>query len=253
MTPIHPPLIQLSFDDPLPNPELAWGQDTVAPGLLAVGGGLSVERLIEAYGQACFPWYSDGQPVMWWSTDPRMVLSVDNFRLHKSLRKHLSQLLACERIQIKVNHDFSKVIHLCSTSVRKGQNGTWIVDEMIDAYEHLHQAGFAHSIETWVDGEMRGGLYLVSIGKAVFGESMFALDANTSKIALAALVCICKVAKISMIDCQQNTRHLASLGAQEMPRKIFHDHVVSAKYFPNIDWQFDPLYWKQLLPDQHSK
>lgn len=247
MTEPHPRLIQLRVDDPLPPLNMAWGSESVAPGLLAVGGGLSVARLLEAYGQACFPWYSEGQPVMWWSTDPRMVLVVDEFKFHDSLRKLVKQLLSKQEIEIRVNHDFAKIIQSCSSARRNGQNGTWIVNDMLKAYQKLHQAGFAHSIETWIHGELRGGLYFVSIGKAVFGESMFSLEANASKLALAALICMCKMEKVRMIDCQQNTRHLASLGAKPIQRQLFYDHVCEEKNSPNIHWRFEPLYWNRLM------
>ena len=233
----------------MPSLEMAWGPDTVAPGLLAVGGGLSVERLIEAYGQACFPWYSDGQPVMWWSTNPRMVLPVSDFRLPTSLRKQLKQLISKRKIEIRVDHDFFKIIEHCSRAPRKDQDGTWIVKDMVQAYGRLHQAGFAHSIETWIDGELQGGLYFVAIGQAVFGESMFTLKANASKIALAALICLCKKEQVGLIDCQQNTRHLASLGAKTIPRQEFLDHVNRAKNAANLNWKFDALYWNQLMLD----
>jgi leucyl/phenylalanyl-tRNA---protein transferase len=247
MTKIQPGLIQLRANDPLPPLNMAWGPETLAPGLLAIGGGLSVARLLEAYGQACFPWYSEGQPVMWWNTDPRMVLKVDEFKFHDSLRKLLKQLLKKKHLEIRVNHDFSKIIQACSSAARNGQNGTWIVNDMVNAYQRLHEAGFAHSIETWIHGELRGGLYFVSIGKAVFGESMFSLEPNASKLALAALICMCKIEQVSMIDCQQNTRHLASLGARPIQRLLFYDHVCLAKNSPNIHWRFEPLYWNQLM------
>ena len=252
MTESHPPLIQLQITDPMPRVDLAWGQDSVAPGLLAVGGGLSVERLLEAYSQACFPWYSDGQPVMWWSTDPRMILPVNEFRLHRSLRKHLKHLSSKDLIEIRVDHDFSRVIQHCSTAPRKNQSGTWIVKDMIHAYEKLHQAGFAHSIETWINGELQGGLYCVSIGKAVFGESMFALQADASKLALAALICICKVEQINMIDCQQNTGHLASLGARPISRQSFLNHLDEVKNAAHVNWKFEPIYWNKLMLEPYQ-
>lgn len=243
----QPPLQQLSSSDPLPPVEMAWGPETPAPGLLALGGGLSVERLLEAYGQASFPWYGDGQPVMWWSTDPRMVLQTRDFRFQVSLKKQLKQLIAKKQLEIRVDHDFQKVIQHCATFPRKGQNGTWIVKDMLQAYAQLHRAGYAHSIETWIDGELVGGLYCVSIGKAVFGESMFALQANASKIALAALISICKREAVSMIDCQQYTPHLASMGAKTMKRSDFLDHVISVKNSPPVNWKFNPLYWDEIM------
>jgi len=241
------PIWYLKAEDPLPPANAAWGAATPAPGLLALGGGLSVQRLLQAYGQASFPWYSDGQPIMWWSTDPRMTLHVSDFRLHRSLKKTLQYLLRAPDLEIRVDHDFESVIAHCATIDRNGQTGTWIGYDMIQAYISLHQAGFAHSVETWIDGKLAGGLYCVAIGKAVFGESMFALQSNASKIALAALVCLCKAQNVSLIDCQQKTQHLASLGAKEMPRRVFIEHVNNAKQELPMNWKFEDLYWQELL------
>jgi len=238
--------MHLGQDDPLPPPSAAWGRDSPAPGLLALGGGLSVNRLLEAYGQATFPWYSDGQPVMWWSTDPRMTLHVNDFRLSASLKKCIQRLLRNDRLDIRIDHDFRNIIAHCAKAPRAGQAGTWIVKDMIHAYERLHLAGHAHSVETWLDGQLVGGLYCVSIGKAVFGESMFALQSNASKIALAALVSLCRAQEVSLIDCQQNTQHLASLGAKEIPRDAFVAHVHSAKQQSPMQWKFEHLYWQEL-------
>lgn len=243
----QPQVIQLSVDDPLPLPESAWGQDTVAPGLLAIGGGLALARLIEAYGQACFPWYSDGQPVMWWSTDPRMVLPCDEFKLHRSLRKLLQQSVADGELEIRINHDFESVIQHCARAPRPGQSGTWIVKDMVQAYLQLHRAGYAHSVEAWLNNRLVGGLYCVSLGRAVFGESMFSLQSNGSKLALAALVAFCKVHQVKWIDCQQKTAHLASLGAREISRQDFLAHLQQAKSLTAMQWEFQPIYWQQLL------
>lgn len=247
----QPTLVQLSIHDPMPPVEMAWGIETAAPGLLALGGGLAVERLLEAYGQACFPWYSAGQPVMWWSTDPRMVLHTEDFRMHRSLKKQLKQLLHKEQIEIRINHDFEKVIQHCARTPRKGQNGTWIVPDMVHAYVQLHRAGFAHSIETWIQGELVGGLYCVAIGKAVFGESMFSHQSNASKMALAALICLCKQAEVTMIDCQQYTPHLASMGAKTISRHVFLEHVTQVQHSLPVHWNFEPIYWNQLFHDAH--
>lgn len=244
----HPPLHQLGLNDPLPPPQSAWGAETAAPGLLALGGGLSVQRLLEAYGQACFPWYSEGQTVMWWSPDPRMVLDVTQFRLHRSLRKTLTSALRSGQLSIRIDHDFSSVINACATAPRPDQNGTWIVRDMIRAYEELHRAGYAHSVETWINGELVGGLYCVAIGKAVFGESMFTNQPNASKIALTALVSLCKSQAVRLIDCQQKTAHLASMGAQEIPRLQFLDHIAVASKQTSMVWKFDPLYWNETIP-----
>ena len=157
---------------------------------MAAGGGLSVQRLVEAYSQGMFPWFSEGQPVLWWSPSPRMVLEVENFKLHRSLRKTLQKFVHMPTVSITFDTAFDRVIQHCSEFKRQGQKGTWIVQDMVSAYQALHRAGFAHSVETWIEGELVGGLYCVSIGKAVFGESMFALQTDASKIALSALAAI---------------------------------------------------------------
>ena len=239
----HPPLIYLGPDDPLPASETAWDQSSGVPGLLAAGGGLSVERLREAYSKGCFPWFSLGQPILWWSPDPRMVLHTKNFRFHRSLRQWVKQ----HHPQIRIDTAFNEVIERCASSPRPGQNSTWIVADMVRAYKDLHAAGYAHSVETWIDGKLCGGLYCVSLGRAVFGESMFSLVPNGSKIALAGLVALCKVHLISMIDCQQNTSHLASMGAGEVSRADFLSHIETAQALPQVHWDFDPLYWSELL------
>jgi len=243
----QPPVIQLSVSDPLPAPELAWGQNTVAPGLLAIGGGLALPRLLEAYGQGCFPWYSDGQPVMWWSTDPRMVLHCDEFKLHRSLRKMLLHMLVDGSLQIRMNHDFEAVIQHCARSPRPGQSGTWIVKDMVQAYVQLHRAGYAHSVEAWVNGNLVGGLYGIALGRAVFGESMFSLQTNGSKLALAALMAFCKAHQVKWVDCQQKTAHLASLGAREISRQDFLKHLMHAKTLDPMQWEFQPIYWQHIL------
>ncbi|RYF66916.1 MAG: leucyl/phenylalanyl-tRNA--protein transferase, partial [Comamonadaceae bacterium] len=150
--------------------------------------------------------------------------------------------------EIRIDHDFDTVIRACSAAPREGQSGTWIVPPMVEAYGALHRAGHAHSVETWIDGELVGGLYCVAIGRAVFGESMFARRTDASKIALAALVCLCRRHGVQLIDCQQNTAHLASLGASEMPRDRFVAHVAKAREEPAFAWQFEPVYWSELLP-----
>ncbi len=242
----NPPLYQLGINDPLPPSHLAWGPDSAAPGLVAIGGGLSVERLLQAYGQGCFPWYSDGQPVMWWSPDPRMVLPVAQFRLHRSLRQALKQFIKAADAQVRFDSAFMQVIQACACAPRPGQNGTWIVRDIVSAYEQLHLAGHAHSIEVWRHGELVGGLYCVAIGHAVFGESMFSRQSNASKIALAALVAFARAQGVALIDCQQKTSHLASLGAHEMSRAEFLSHTKQAVSQPSLQWQFDPLYWSAL-------
>ena len=233
--------------DQFPDVAQTWGETDPIPGLLAAGGALDVDTLLQAYGHGIFPWFSDGQPILWWSPDPRMVLQTANFRLHRSLRKTLEKFRRDAACEIRINHAFGDVIRACATSPRDGQAGTWILPQMVEAYESLHRAGYAHSVETWVDGVLVGGLYCVAVGKAVFGESMFARSTDASKIALAALVALCRRNQIPMVDCQQNTRHLASLGAAELPRAVFVEHITHHHTLPTPEWVFEPLYWREIL------
>jgi len=226
--------------------EQAWRMDSDAPGLLAAGGDLETATLCAAYAQGIFPWFGPDQPILWWSPDPRMVLEPIRFRLHRSLRKTLRRFENTPRCEIRFDSAFDQVIEACAHSPRRGQNGTWIVPQMIQAYQTLHRAGYAHSVETWVDGQLVGGLYCVALGKAVFGESMFARTTDASKIALAALVAFCRHHGIDLIDCQQNTHHLASLGAHEIPREEFLHQITQARQQTPPDWRFDPLYWRDL-------
>ena len=246
MKAMHLPWLQPG--DPFPDPAQAWDQRQPAPGLLAAGGALDVDSLQRAYANGIFPWFSEGQPILWWSTDPRMVLFTEEFRLHRSLRKTIARLLAEGRCEIRFDRDFDAVIRACASSQRPGQSGTWIVPPMVAAYRAFHRAGFAHSVETWIDGQLAGGLYCVVIGRAVFGESMFTRMPDASKIALAALVAWCRHADVPMVDCQQNTRHLASLGAREIPRAEFVQQVAGQVRRSPALWQFDPVYWGALLP-----
>lgn len=216
-------------------------------GLVAAGGGLSVQRLLEAYSQGMFPWYSEGLPILWWSPSPRMVLEVENYKLHRSLRKTLRKFVKMPSASVTFDTAFDRVIAHCSAFKREGQKGTWILQDMVAAYQALHRAGFAHSVETWIDGELVGGLYCVSIGKAIFGESMFALQTDASKIALSALVAFSKQHEIRWIDCQQNTSHLASLGAHEIAQADFLHAVNKAVTQTAPTWEFLPLYWKNLF------
>lgn len=234
--------------DPFPPPAHSWGANDPAPGLLAAGGALSVPNLCSAYAQGTFPWYGPGQPILWWAPDPRMVLHVSQFRLHHSLRKTLQAFRNRTDCGIRVNSAFETVIKACANQQRVGQTGTWIVPEMVSAYTALHTAGHCHSVETWISGELVGGLYCVALGRAVFGESMFTQVTDASKIALSALVGLCRHHGVEMIDCQQNTRHLASLGAQTIPRAQFLAHVERARHQPAPSWRFEPIYWNTLLP-----
>jgi leucyl/phenylalanyl-tRNA--protein transferase len=234
--------------DSFPDPARAWDERQPAPGLLAAGGALDVDSLHRAYSSGIFPWFSEGQPILWWSTDPRMVLFPGEFRLHRSLRKTNSRLLEGGELEIRIDSAFDEVIRTCAASPREGQAGTWIVPPMVRAYSAFHRAGFAHSVETWIGGRLAGALYCVNIGEALFGESMFTRQPDASKVALAALVAFCLEHGISVIDCQQNTRHLASLGAREIPRVDFVAHVAQAVKKPSPPWRFEPIYWKRLLP-----
>ena len=241
-------LVRLDPGADFPPLAQAWGTGSGAPGLLAAGGVLDVATLLKAYSHGIFPWYSQGQPILWWSPDPRMVLQLANFRLHDSLRKTLRRFTRNPACEIRVDSSFADVIAACAAARPGAGGGTWILPDMQRAYVALHDAGFAHSVETWIDGQLVGGLYCVAIGQAVFGESMFSHRSDASKLALAALACICRRHGIAQIDCQQNTRHLASLGATEMARSEFLAHVQSALGKPPASWVFEPLYWNLLLP-----
>lgn len=241
------PLPWLQEGDPFPALEQAWDDRDPAPGLLAASASVSTDRLVAAYRGGVFPWYSAGQPVLWWSPDPRTVLRPAQFKLHDSLRKTLKRFVREPRCQVRIDHDFGAVIGHCASTPRAGQNGTWIVPEMVEAYQGLHAMGLAHSVETWMDGELVGGLYCVGLGRMVFGESMFAHRRDASKIALSALVALCRAQGLDAIDCQQNTAHLGSLGAAPIARPLFAQMVAERVSQACAHWQFDPLYWRELL------
>lgn len=234
--PINPPLQWLDGDTPFPPVVTAWGPETGAPGLLAAGGDLAVDRLVSAYSQGIFPWFSAGQPVLWWSPTPRMVLQTAQFRMHRSLSKTLLRYHLNPTFSLCFDRAFDQVIEHCATAPRKQQSGTWIVPAMVQAYQELHRAGHAHSAEVWVDHQLVAGLYFVCLGKAVFGESMFTRITDGSKMALSALVSVCQKHGIEQIDCQQNTSHLASLGAQEMSRAEFLDRMAQHQLETSPDW-----------------
>jgi leucyl/phenylalanyl-tRNA--protein transferase len=238
-------LVWLEPGAAFPPLDQAWNARSQAPGLLAAGRDLTVDTLLEAYGQSLFPWYSSGQPILWWSPDPRMVLAVNDFKLHRSLQKTLRRFVASQDCEIRIDHAFEQVITACAQTPRGGQPGTWIVPAMAKAYMDLHHAGYAHSLETWIQGRLVGGLYCTAIGQAVFGESMFSLATDASKIALAALVAFCRFHGIERIDCQQKTGHLASLGAQEIPRTRFAQMFAQATREQAPPWKFSPLLWSE--------
>ncbi len=235
--------------EPLPPARTALGPDTDLPGLVAAGGHVTPRRLEEAYGHGIFPWYSAGQPVLWWSPDPRMVLHTAEFRVSASLRKTLRRFLRTPGCELRFDSAFDAVIAACASTPRDGQEGTWIVPEMQRAYSAWHRAGRVHSVETWIDGKLVGGLYFVNLGRMCFGESMFAHRTDASKIALAAFVAACRARGIALVDCQQNTGHLATLGGREIPRSEFLAHLsgaVAAAAPP--DWSYDESAWGLLWP-----
>ncbi|KAA0450152.1 MAG: leucyl/phenylalanyl-tRNA--protein transferase [Candidatus Thioglobus sp.] len=200
-----------SKDDTFPDVSAALDEPN---GLLAIGGDLSPERLISAYKQGIFPWYSEGEPVLWYSPNPRMVINKDALHISKNLAK----LLRFRHFTIKVNSNFEQVIYQCKTAVRKGQNSTWIDEDMLSAYTELHALGVAQSVEVYRQSELVGGLYGVHFGKMFFGESMFSKTSGASKIALVHLV---QNMGYELIDCQVESPHLKSLGAFNIERTAF--------------------------------
>ncbi|MEO8136027.1 MAG: leucyl/phenylalanyl-tRNA--protein transferase [Betaproteobacteria bacterium] len=192
-------------------------------GLLAASPDLTPERLLEAYRRGIFPWYSGDQPVLWWSPDPRMVLFTDAVRVPRSLRRVVKE----ERFAIRADTAFRAVMEACATIPRPGQSGTWITPAVIDAYCALHERGCAHSVEAWNGSRLVGGLYGVALGRMFFGESMFADEADASKVALVHLVGMLRARGFPMIDCQQETAHLARFGARPVPRKAFAEDLAA--------------------------
>lgn len=185
-------------------------------GLLAAGGDLAPARLLAAYRRGIFPWYEQGQPILWWSPDPRMVLTPATLHVSRSLRRHMRRSPAT----VRYNHAFEEVLARCAEP-RAGQRGTWITPEMASAYRRLHALGWAHSVETWLEGRLVGGLYGLAIGRAFFGESMFSRESDASKMALVALAAVLEGEGFGLIDCQVSSPHLVSLGAEAIPRSAF--------------------------------
>jgi leucyl/phenylalanyl-tRNA--protein transferase len=226
---------------PFPDVSLALGDADGAPGLLAAGADLSPERLLDAYRHGIFPWFSEGQPILWWSTDPRMVLLTERFAISASLKKALKKVHKSMRSnglwQVRFDNAFDAVMSACAAPRADGA-GTWISPDIIAGYSALHRRGYAHSSELWFDGQLVGGAYGVSIGHMFYGESMFAHVADASKIALAYLVHFLKKNGVQMIDCQQETSHLASLGAAPITRAEFMKRLRIAIEQPQIKtWQ----------------
>jgi leucyl/phenylalanyl-tRNA--protein transferase len=201
-------------------------------GLLAAGGDLSADRLIQAYRHGCFPWFQQGQPILWWSPDPRTVLFPDELHVSRSLAKLLRQ----QRYRVTFDQDFSAVIMACAAP-RDYADGTWITGSMQKAYIELHNRGLAHSVEVWDADELVGGLYGLAMGQLFFGESMFSRADNASKVGFATLVEHLRASGFVLIDCQMPTQHLESLGARSIPRKVFaeylHQHLDKAN---SADW-----------------
>jgi len=204
----------LGFDTPFPALDYALADPN---GLLAIGGDLSEQRLLSAYQQGIFPWFSAGEPVLWWSPDPRMVMFPDELKISRSLSKRLKQ----KNYEVRIDTAFREVMLACAQSGRPGQDGTWITDDIVEGYCGLHALGYAHSAETWIDGELVGGLYGVAIGRMFYGESMFHRVTDASKIAFVHWVQHLQTQGYGMIDCQMKTAHLASLGAREITRREF--------------------------------
>jgi leucyl/phenylalanyl-tRNA---protein transferase len=223
----------LGANDRFPPVERALGEPN---GLLAAGADLSVPRLLEAYERGIFPWSSAGQPLLWWSPDPRMVLVPSELRIARSLRKRLSR----HDYEVRSDTAFEQVMRACAAP-RAGQDGTWITAEVIDAYVRLHRAGHAHSIETWIGGQLAGGLYGVALGRVFYGESMFTRVPDASKIALAHLVRQLERWQCGLIDCQMATAHLARFGAREIPRAEFMRRLAKLVNYPAMagKWRCD--------------
>jgi len=229
------PVFALSDRLSFPPPHLA-----IKEGLLAVGGDLSVERLLLAYRSGIFPWYSEGEPILWWSPDPRLVLYPDELRISRSLRKVIKRKL----FHITFDQAFDAVIHGCAVAKRSYGEGTWITNEMKAAYIEFHLRGYAHSVEAWQDEKLVGGLYGVAMGRAFFGESMFSRVSNASKVAFVSLVETLRKNHFTLIDCQVRTDHLMRFGAREISRKVFLEQLgkaVDHSDFTNSHRPVDPV------------
>lgn len=230
----------LTHDTPFPAVDFALTDRDGAAGLLAAGADLSPARLLDAYRKGIFPWYSEGQPILWWSTDPRMVLMTQDFRISKSLRKTLHKIQHQPQVEFVFDRAFEAVMRACAApryDASGNASGTWICEAIVAGYTALHSAGYAHSCEMWVDGELVAGAYGVCIGTMFYGESMFTRITDGSKMVLAHLVHFLKSRGVVMIDCQQETGHLASLGAVPIPRSRFIAHVSTAIRQPPVtDW-----------------
>lgn len=201
------------------------------PGIVAIGGDLSVERLLFAYSNGIFPWYDADEPILWWSLAPRMVLFPEQLVVSKSMRPYFNQV----KFTVTFNQNFAEVMRGCRIVTRRRQGGgSWITEDLITAYTQLHELGFAYSVEVWQDDELVGGLYGVALGRIFFGESMFALVPNASKFGFITWVRLLENIGILLIDCQQETPHLGSMGAKLIPMNLFHTFLEKNKKEPNI-------------------
>ena len=224
---------------PFPDPRSALIQPA---GLLAAGGDLTVQTLRRAYSKGIFPWFNQGEPILWWSPEPRMVLDCDKLHISHSLKKRLKQIATQQALRdfgvvVTVDTQFEQVIAHCATTLRDGQPGTWITQQIQQAYRAWHQVGQAHSIETWMDGELVGGLYGISLGTMFFGESMFMHRTDASKIAFVHLVNFLKRQNVRLIDCQMETAHLASFGAAPIARAHFLQHLEQTVGQADLLWR----------------
>ncbi|MCK5720194.1 MAG: leucyl/phenylalanyl-tRNA--protein transferase [Thiomargarita sp.] len=207
-------------------------------GLLAIGGDLNPNRILNAYRLGIFPWYSDDEPILWWSPSKRMILLPEHLKISRSLRKTIRK----NKFSITLDQNFPAVIEACANTVRPDQNGTWITDDMKIAYNHLHKEGFAHSVEAWFEGNLVGGLYGIALGKVFFGESMFSIMTDASKVAFVHLVQQLQSWDYRLIDCQVETNHLISLGAVNIPRSQFRellDNLCQLPEYKRAKWQFE--------------
>ncbi len=223
----------LGPDDPLPPPDAARRRPN---GLLAAGGGLSVPRLVDAYARGAFPWFGEGEPVLWWCPDPRMVLPTASVHVSRTLARRLRRA----DYDVSIDRDFAGVMRACAAP-RADDQGTWITAEMLDAYEALHRAGHAHSLEVWRAGVLAGAIYGVALGRAFFGESMCSPAPDGSKLAIAWLAAHLQRHRVPFIDCQVPSTHLASLGAVSVPRRAFLQRLAPLVAEPGpVTWMLDP-------------
>ena len=232
-------IIQLNDDDCFFPPAEHASPD----GLVAFGGDLSPQRLIVAYANGIFPWYSEDEPILWWSLDPRLIIRPGEMKISKSLRHTLKS----GKFECRIDTNFCMVMQHCASVFRPDQDGTWILDEMIEAYCHLHEIGIAHSFETYLDGELVGGLYGVSIGKVFFGESMFHTVTDASKVAFHHLHRFLQQNDFQLIDCQQETTHLMSLGAYAIPRSEFLQELKVLTKEPTLVGNWGSGKWEEMF------